>query len=504
MVSRMLGFVRDIMIASVLGSGPVAEAFVVAFRFPNLFRRLFGEGAFNSAFVPLFSKRLEGEGADSARQFASEAYSGLLFVLLIFAAIAEIGMGLWMAVYVHGFTADPAKFDLTVLLTRIAFPYLVFMCLVALLGGILNSQHRFWAAAAAPILLNIIMIAVLIGIVVAGTGNTPLTGKLLAGGVCVAGLAQFLMLWIASRKAGMKLKISRPRYTEGVRRLVHLGIPGVIAGGITQINLFLSTAFASPQEGANAWLYYADRIYQLPLGIVGVAIGIVLLPDLSRKLRVGDNAGVEQSQNRACEFSMLITLPAAIGMLAMPYPIIQVLFERGAFSTSDTQATAAALAAFAAGLPAFVLMKVFSPGFFAREDTRTPMYFAIASVGVNILAAILLFPWLGHVGIALATTIASWFNTLLLWVTLLRRGHFTVDAALGRNMWRMVLASVVMGAVVAGMQYYTLDLFTMETTLLLRLLTMLLMIAVAGGVYFGLTFALGVLNLKQLRRLIRR
>lgn len=504
MVSRLLGFVRDIMIASVLGSGPVAEAFVVAFRFPNLFRRLFGEGAFNSAFVPLFAKRMEGDGAEAARLFAEEVYSGLLFVLLIVLAVAEIGMGVWMTVYVHGFLDDPAKFDLAVLLTRIAFPYLVFMSLVALLGGVLNSLHRFWAAAAAPILLNIVLIVVLIGIVAAGTGNTPVTGQALAWGVCAAGLAQFLMLWIACRRAGMKLKLRRPRMTEGVRRLVRLGVPGVIAGGITQVNLFLSTMFASPQDGANAWLYYADRIYQLPLGIVGVAIGVVLLPELSRRLRAGDHQGVEHSQNRACEFSMLITLPAAIGLLAMPFPIIQVLFERGAFSASDSQATAAALAAFAAGLPAFVLMKVFAPGFFAREDTQTPMYFAIASVGLNILGAILLFPLMGHVGIALATTIASWVNTLLLGTTLGRRGYFTVDASLRRNIWRMILASLVMGAAVAGLEYYCRGWFTGETHLALRAVLLLAMIAAAGIVYFGIAYALGALTPATFRRMVRR
>ena len=504
MVSRVLGFVRDIMIASVLGSGPVAEAFVVAFRFPNLFRRLFGEGAFNSAFVPLFAKRMEGDGAEAARLFAEEVYSGLLFVLLIVLAVAEIGMGVWMTVYVHGFVDDPAKFDLAVLLTRIAFPYLVFMSLVALLGGVLNSLHRFWAAAAAPILLNMVLILVLIGVMIAGTGNTPATGIALAWGVCVAGLAQFLMLWIACRRAGMKLQLRRLRLTEGVRRLVRLGVPGVIAGGITQVNLFLSTMFASPQDGANAWLYYADRIYQLPLGIVGVAIGVVLLPELSRRLRSGDHAGVEQSQNRACEFSMLITLPAAIGLLAMPFPIIQVLFERGAFSASDTQATAAALAAFAAGLPAFVLMKVFAPGFFAREDTQTPMYFAIASVGLNILGAILLFPLMGHVGIALATTIASWVNTLLLAITLGRRGHFTVDASLRRNIWRMILASLVMGAAVAVLEYYCRGWFTGETHLALRGALLLAMIAAAGIVYFGIVYALGALTPSTFRRMVRR
>lgn len=504
MASRLLGFVRDIMIASVLGSGPVAEAFVVAFRFPNLFRRLFGEGAFNSAFVPLFAKRMEGEGAEAARRFAENVFSGLLFVLLIVLAVAELGMGLWMMVYVHGFADDPAKFDLAVLLTRIAFPYLVFMSLVALLGGVLNSLQRFWAAAAAPILLNIILIAVLLVVVALGTGNAPLTGQLLAWGVCFAGLAQFLMLWIACRNAGMRLIPRLPRLTPGVRRLVTLGVPGVIAGGIAQINLFLSTMFASPQEGANAWLYYADRIYQLPLGIVGVAIGVVLLPDLARKLRAGDDAGVDRSQNRALEFSMLITLPAAVGLLVMPYPIIQVLFERGAFSASDTRATAAALAAFAIGLPAFVLTKIFSPGFFAREDTKTPMYYALTGVGLNILGAILLFPLMGHVGIALATTAASWVNVLLLGFTLRARGHFTAERQLTRSMMRIVLASLVMGAVLAGLEYLFRDWFSRDTTLLARLAVMAGMIGVGAIVYFSLAWATGALRISDFHRMVRR
>jgi putative peptidoglycan lipid II flippase len=504
LVSRVLGFVRDVLIASILGSGPVAEAFVVAFRFPNLFRRLFGEGAFNSAFVPLFAKRMEGEGIDTARRFAEEVLSGLLVVVLLFFALAEFTMGLWMTVYVHGFTGDPAKFDLAVLLSRIAFPYLVFMSLVALLGGVLNSLHRFWAAAAAPILLNIVLIAALLGCIAAGTGNTAATGHVLAWGVALAGLAQFLMLWLACRRAGVALKLRRPRLTEGVRRLVALGVPGVIAGGITQLNLFLSTMFASPQDGANAWLYYADRIYQLPLGIVGVAIGVVLLPELSRRLRAGDDTGVAHSQNRACEFAMLITLPAAAGLIAMPYPIIQVLFERGAFAAVDTAKTAAALAAFGAGLPAFVLMKVFSPGFFAREDTRTPMYFALAGVGLNIVGAIALFPVLGHVGIAIATTLASWVNSALLGATLARRGHFTPDPQLRQNLRRTVLASLVMGAVVAGLDFWLRDRFIAETGFVPRLFLLLAMVGAAATIYFAMTWANGALDPGYFRRMVRR
>jgi putative peptidoglycan lipid II flippase len=503
-VSRVLGFVRDIGIAGLLGSGPVADAFVVAFRFPNLFRRLFGEGAFNSAFVPLFAKRMEGEGATAAKQFSEEAFSGLFTVLLIFLLIAEIFMPFLMGLYVPGFASDAEKFDLTVLLSRIAFPYLLCMSLAALLGGVLNSLHRFWAAAAAPILLNIVMIGVVGIAIFAGWGNSAETGQALAWGVCVAGLAQLGLLWWDCRRAGMMPALRWPHLTPGVRRLVTLGIPGVIAGGITQFNLFLSTIFAASQAGANAWLYYADRIYQLPLGIVGVAIGVVLLPELARRLRAGDQAGVEASQNSALTFSMLITMPAAIGLMAMPYPIIQTLYERGAFAPADTAATAAALAAFAAGLPAFVMTKVFSPGFFAREDTRTPMYFAIVGVAVNVVGAWILFPRLGHVGIAIATTVSAWVNALLLGTTLARRGHFTSASQAMPPMLKIIAASLVMGAILLGLDHYARALFTRETALLLRALAMLGMVGLAAVIYFATAYVFGAFSPALLKRALSR
>lgn len=245
----------------------------------------------------------------------------------------------------------------------------------------------------------------------------------------------------------MLLRPRRPRLTEGVRRLVALGIPGVIAGGITQVNILIGTIIASLQDHAVSWLYYADRIYQLPLGLVGIAIGVVLLPDLSRRLRAEDGDGALHSQNRSLELSLMLTLPAAIALMVVPAPIIQVLFERGAFTASDTPATAAALAAFATGLPAFVMVKVFSPGFFAREDTKTPMYFAGASVVVNIVGSLALFWFIGHVGIAVATSLAGWVNAMLLAVTLMRNGHFSVDQTFRRRLIPMVVSCVGMGIV---------------------------------------------------------
>ena len=451
MLSRVLGFVRDILIAAVLGAGPVADTFFVAFRFPNLFRRLFAEGAFNAAFVPLFAKRLEGEGEDAARNFADEALSALVAALLLLTAVAEIAMPWLMYVIAPGFADTPDKFDLAVLLTRIAFPYLLFVSVVALFSGVLNALHRFAVAAFAPVLLNIVFICVLAAIAWIGFGNTPEAGEALAWGVAVGGVAQLLVLLFWTRRVGMGLTLQRPRMSDGVKRLLALAIPGVFAGGITQVNILIGTIIASLQDRAVSWLYYADRIYQLPLGLVGIAIGVVLLPDLSRKLKADDGGGALHSQNRSLELALLLTLPAAAALMVVPGPIIQVLFERGAFSAADTPATAHALAAFAAGLPAFVLVKVFSPGFFAREDTRTPMYFAGASVIVNILGSLALFWQIGHVGIAVATSLAGWVNAVLLAVTLTRRGHFSFDASFRRRFIPICVSCLVMGAALWAM-----------------------------------------------------
>lgn len=454
MVSRVFGFIRDVITAAVLGTGPVADAFFVAFRFPNLFRRLFAEGAFNSAFVPLFAKRLEGEDQTAARRFAEEALAGLLFVLLLLTAVAEIAMPWLMYALAPGFSTDPNKFDLAVLLTQITFPYLLCISLVALLSGVLNSLGRFSMAAAAPILLNVVLIGALLVAAALGFNNSPGSGIVLAWGVAIAGLVQLAALWIAVRRAGLPLRFVRPVLSADMKRLITLGIPGVISGGVTQLNIAVGTIIASLQAGAISYLYYADRLYQLPLSIVGVAIGVVLLPDLARNLRAGDHRSVMDNQNRSIEFALLLTLPATVALAVSAEPIIRVLFERGAFTASDTLSTAAALAAFAIGLPAFVLIKVLQPAYFAREDTRTPMRFAVWNMLLNVAGSVglfFLFSALGlmpHVGIALATSLSGWVNAYLLWSELTTRGHFEIDKRLRSNTLAMIGASIAMGALV--------------------------------------------------------
>ena len=447
MLSRILGFVRDILIAAVLGAGPVADAFFVAFRFPNLFRRLVAEGAFAAAFVPLFSRHLESEGRAAARAFAERALAVLFSSLLLFTLLVEIAMPWLMEVIAFGFTDAPEKFDLTVHFARLTFPYLFFMALVALLGGVLNSLYRFAAAAAAPVLLNVI----LIGALVAFADTAVAAGEALAWGVAAAGLGQFLWLALACRRAGMHLALRWPRLSPDVRRLLRLMLPAGLTAGVMQINLLVGTIIATLQDEAVSYLYYADRVYQLPLGVIGIAVGTALLPNLARNLRSGATAAAANAQARALEVSLLLTLPAAAALVTMPGPIIRVLFERGAFSPAAAEATALALAAFAFGLPAFVLVKVLAPGFFAREDTVTPLRISIVAVVANIGLSLALFWPIGYVGIAVATTLASWLQAGLFWVVLKRRGFLVIDERLRSRLPRMVLAAAVLGLVLVGL-----------------------------------------------------
>ena len=503
LASRVLGFVRDILMAASVGSGPIADAFFVAFRLPNLFRRLFAEGAFNSAFVPIFAGSLQQDGHQGARKVAEEILAGLLFVLLLFTALAELAMPAMIYLLAPGFHQDPAKFDLAVVLTRITFPYLLCMSVIAFLSGILNSLGKFAIAAFAPVLLNIVLISTLVLVLVSGADNSPLAGHFLAWGVFVAGFVQLATLIWATRRAGFPLSLKRPRKTGNTQKLIRLGIPGIIAGGVTQLNIMIGTIIASFQAGAVSYLYYADRIYQLPLGVVGIAIGVVLLPDLTRRVRAGDQAAIDQAQNRALEFAMFLTLPAAVALAMVPIPIIEVLFQRGQFTAEDTQMTALALAAFAFGLPAFVLNKVLSPGFFAREDTQTPMQFAAVAMVINVAGSLLLFPYLQHVGIAIATTASGWVNALLLGYTLWQRGNFRADRLLLRRLIMFLLSALLMG----GGIWFLMDLLApfFDANLLASRVTGLALLVGAGiTLFLGAALVTGAISPGELKARLRR
>lgn len=503
-ISRVLGFVRDVLTAAVLGTGWVADAFVVAFRIPNLFRALFAEGAFNSAFVPLFSKRLEAEGQAEARRFAEEALALLVAALVVTLIIAQIAMPWVVTAIAPGFTGDAEKFELAVLLTRITFTYLLCISLVALASGVLNALGRFAAAAAAPILLNVVMASVMGVAALLGLHGKPEAGLMLAWGVAFAGFAQLLFIALAAARQRMNLRFRRPRMTPGMKRLLLLGLPGIATAGITQVNITVGTMIASMQESAVSYLYYADRLNQLPLGIVGIAIGVVLLPDLSRRLAANDLPGAMASQNRSLEFALLLALPAAAALVIIPLPIIQVLFERGAFTSTDTLAVAAALAAYAAGLPAFVMTRVFLPGFFAREDVRTPMIFAGAGMIANIVIALYLFPRIGHVGLAISASAAGWLNTLLLFFTLMRRGHFRADRAFARRIPLILLSVGLMGAVLWYLSQELARFFSPTNGLAVQLGALAMLIGSGVAVYALASQVTGAFRLSNLKKAFAR
>ena len=448
MISRVFGFARDVMIASMAGTGPIADAFIIALRVPNLFRRLFGEGAFNAAFVPEFSAILAREGRPQARAFTEEAVAVLAFWLLLLTVAGEIFMPQVMGVLASGFIDEPEKFALTVTLARIMFPYLFLICLTALLSGVLNGLDRFAAAAAAPVVFNGVSIACMWLL----TPYLPTVGHALSWGVTISGVLQLLLLMWAANRAGMPIRVPRPRLTPRVRLLMRRMAPGLVGAGVTQLNLSVDTLIVSwlPPSSAS-YLYFADRLQQLPLGVVGTAVGTAILPLLSRQVRTGEVAASIATLNRAIEYALVLTLPAAVALAAVGEPIMSVLFVRGAFTEGSAHLSSQALAAYALGLPAFVLLKVVVPAFFARGDTSTPVKVGFAAIALNLCLNVLLMTPLQHVGPAMATSLSAWFNVLTLLAMLLRRGHLVIEPRLRRRAPRMLLAALLMGAALLGL-----------------------------------------------------
>ena len=500
MVSRLFGFVRDILTAAILGAGPVADAFFVAQRLPNLFRSLFAEGAFSAAFVPLANRALVEGGRPALKEFAEEAFSVLFAALLIFVALGEIFMPWVMRVIAPGFEKDPAKFQLVVNLTRITFPYLLFISLTALQGGLLNTVDRFAAAAATPVLLNLFLIA---GLLLMTALHWP-DGSVLAWALTLSGIAQFCWLMLSCRRADVGLRLRMPHLTEGVRQTLKIMGPGVLGAGVTQLNLLISTALASLlPSGSVSYLYYADRLNQLPLGVVGIAVATAILPPLSRAVRGGDTAAAMATQNRGLELALLLTLPAATALAILALPILAVLFERGAFGPAEASATASALIAYAVGLPAFVLVKVLAPAFFARHDTKTPVKVAMVTLATNLLLTVVLMQFFAHVGVAAALSVAGWLQAALLMTLLARREHFQLDARARANLPRIALATVGMGAVLAGLRV-ALDPALVGGAMTMRLAALAGLVVAGLIAFLALILLLGVVNWRELRGQFRR
>ncbi|WP_395712051.1 murein biosynthesis integral membrane protein MurJ [Reyranella sp.] len=501
LLSRIVGFLRDVVLSAMLGSGALADAFFVAFKLPNFFRRLFAEGAFSAAFVPLFARELQAHGREQAVAFARQAHSALLLVLLPFTALLILFMPGVMALLAPGMRDEPATFALTVEFGRIAFPYLLFISLTSLYGGVLNSIDRFAHVAATPILLNLALIGAVLGL----TPFLPNSGYAASIGVAIAGLLQWLWLLVACARDGVTLSLVRPRWTERVARLVKLATPVAIGGGVQQISTMLDVVWASLLPvGTISALFYADRLAQLPLGVVGIAIGTALLPLLARQLRAGERQAAMANQNRAIEVGLLLGLPAAAALWLLAEPLTRVLFQRGQFGPDDTWRTSGALAAFAVGLPAFVLVKALTPGFFAREDTRSPLYIATAAIVVNVVLNVVFLygTALAHVGIALASSLSGWLNAFLLAVVLRRRRQWVPDHRLMARTIRLVIATAAMsGALWLGMRVLAALLTRPD---LLGAVVLLGLCALGAAIYGVAGALLGIIRLSELRSLIRQ
>ncbi|WP_111732421.1 murein biosynthesis integral membrane protein MurJ [Roseovarius amoyensis] len=495
MLSRLLGFVRDVLIAGLLGPGVLMDAYVAAFRLPNMFRRFFAEGAFNAAFVPMFSKRLEaGEGAEG---FASLALSGLALVLLALSGLAMVFMPALVYATAEGFWGDE-RFDITVEFGRIVFPYIFFISLAALFSGVLNATGRFAAAAAAPVLLNVMLVTAMVAAWALGGA----VAQALIWTIPFAGAAQLALVWVAAGRAGLRIRPVRPRWTPEMARLVRIAIPAALAGGVVQINLLVGQLVASNYDKAVSWLYSADRLYQLPLGVVGIAVGIVLLPDLSRRLKAGDDTGAREALSRAGEISLALTVPAAVALVTIPLPLVSVLYERGAFASDDTAATALAVAIYGLGLPAFVLQKLLQPLYFAREDTKSPFRFAVVAMVVNAAVAVGLAYAVGWIAAAIATTAAGW---IMVWQLVRGARPFgevaRFDDRFRRRAWRICAASLVMGAVLWGASALLTPLFGYGGW---RWLALLALIG-SGVVSYALVGqAIGAFRLSEFRNALRR
>lgn len=504
LVSRILGFVRVMLMARFLGASFATDAFLIALRLPNMFRALFAEGAFASAFVPLFNKKLgeEGGGLKQALLFADQALAVLLPFLILFTGLMMLFAGPAVLVLSGGFNdATPAQFDFAVELARTTFPYLLFISLVSLLGGILNSLHQFWVNAAAPILLNLCMISAMLFF----NGPTDAdTARAMAWGVAISGVLQLLWLIFACARAGAMPRLRWPKLTADVKRLMKLIWPAAAGAGAMQINLLISTMLAASllPVGSVTYIDNADRLNQLPLGLVGIGLGTVLLPTIARMISSGDEAGARDFQKKGLVLSLFLSLPAAAALIVVAEPIIRALLQYGAFTAEDTYATAGALAAFSVGLPAFILVKVLTPAFHARQDMKTPLRYALVAIGVNLgLNLALIFP-LQHIGPPLATAIASWVNVVLLYLALGRHNYFALDRDLVSHILRLFAAALLMAAVLFFAEPLVEPLMAEGFELRVAALALL----VGGGmiVYAAAVFITRAYTLKELRAVLKR
>jgi len=505
-ISRVFGLARDMLLARVLGAGLAADAFQLAFTLPNTFRRLFAEGAFSVASVPMYSRELHGEGGeDAAARFADDVLAVFVWVVLAFSALAMIAMPGIVWALAGEYQSIPGKFELSVLLSRITFPYLALISLVAMLSGLLNARSRFGPGAFAPVLLNLVLIgAILVGDRLRGTSDDDtIVATALAVGVSLAGVVQLIYLSWATRRAGVRLRVRWPKLTPKVRRLGALILPATFGAGIYQMSQFVDTFFATQlPQGSLTLLKLADRLNQMPLGIVGIALGTAILPMLARHIHGGDAREAQRLQGNAFEIATLLTLPAAVALAVCAPAFTTAFFVGGKFTLADGGLMAQIVVALVCGLPAYVIVKILSPGFFAREDTRTPVWCALAALLFNIALNIWVVRRFGIVGLAAATASSATLNCLLLYVMLHLRGWFRFTAKLGWRIARQALASAAMGALLWWLMPHLSPYY--GAGVLDRIWSLALLVAAGGIAFFGVAWAIGALDKDLIAQLRRR
>jgi putative peptidoglycan lipid II flippase len=494
MASRFFGFIRTILTASYLGAGLISDALEIAIKFPSFLRRLFAEGAFNAAFIPFFAGNLAEFGEASAKSLAEEILAFLIFFLLILVILVEIFMGDLMPIVVPGFIKTPERLHYAIEFTRITFPFIFFISLTALYSGILNSFDRFAAVASSPMAGNVAIIA----IVLSQATSFPTPGHAFAVSILICGIVQCMWVWLPALKLNMALKIIYPRFTPQVKNfLIRFG-PAAASSGVVQVNILIGMVIASYlPAGGVSYIAYADRLNQLPLSVIGTAIGTALLPLLSRQIRSGHHEKALHSQNEALEFAMILTLPATVGLIALAHPMVTVLFERNAFNALASLATSHALMAFAAGLPAYIMIKIFSACFFAHQNTHTPLKAAAIAVVVDIGLSILFIRPFQHVGIGLATAIAAWVNAILLGYLLWKKGYFIIDERLKKIIPKYILVTLFT-FLYLKFSVVIFKFWELETAFLK---TAILCFIILSGIafFFLLAKLLGAINFKELK-----
>ncbi len=503
LLSRLIGFFRDVGIAAVLGAGVLSDAFFAALQIPNLFRRLLAEGALNSAYVPMWLRIKDGSGERGAQAFGENVLGAMALALGLITLLCILFAPEVVHVLAPGFRDAGERFPLAVEFVRLSMPYVAVSGLVSIAAATLNAEGRVGAAAFGLVVFNVVMIAAVIAVLLSGVGASPIAGAILSGSIVLAGVCQCLLVGLALLRLPAPPLIPRLKRSPEVRRFFGLMVPGVLAGGIPQLKLMAGAMVASSSQAAVSWLYYANRLYELPLGVVSIAIASVMVPLIAASVRAGDDEAIARAQSRAFEIALALSLPSALAFALLASEIAGGLFERGAFGPRDTEAVAGALAAICAGLPGHTLEKVFGAVSFAHEDTRTPMLAALTGLATAMTGAVLLFPSYGHVGVAAAIPISGWVGAALMCIVLIRRRWLALDPDLWRRLPRIILATAVMGFVLLALKALLEGSFDLAGSQIARIAALAVLVVTGLVVYLAGLQVFGVAKLKDLIDAVR-